>query len=748
MAFVSRILRKLFLLVFFPFLFSTILHGQEILSGSLKFGWAGGLNAPQFNAIDLNLDGIKDLLVFDRHGNRKLTFINHGTPDTVDYTYNPEFALKFPDLHDWVILADYNCDGKEDIFTYSNGGARVFKNVSDTSLKFSLVTDLLTSFYYNSYVGILLTPVDYPALADIDGDGDLDLLSFFGLGSYVEYHKNLSMEKFGNCDSLDYLMSDHCWGKFKESEGGNHITLNAVCPYKQNYLIPETRHTGSTMLALDLNGDGLQDLLLGDVDFPNLIALTNGGTSDSAMMISQDSIFPSYDKTLRLFSFPAAAYLDLDNDGIKDLVVTPFDPSLYLSENDKSVWFYKNTGNNEHAVFVFQTERFFQNNMLDFGTNAYPLLFDFNGDGLTDLLAGNYGYYDTSFYENGVLHSEFISQLAYFQNTGSASEPFFQLITDDLSGLSDLKMQAIFPAAGDLNGDHKPDLILGQMDGTLVFFPNTSTSPGNLSFGPPQWNYQMIDVGEYSAPQLFDLDRDGLPDLVIGERNGNLNYYRNTGSSDTPGFTFVTDSLGKVNVTNYAISYDGYSTPFFFRDQEQKTGLVVGCEEGKIHYFKNISQNPEERYRESDSLFSLIGIPPTSFRDGWRTAVSLANLSDSYHADLITGNFAGGLSYFSRKLNPGISENRREPKVKLKVYPNPADAIIRIEVVRDSGKGSAPFHPFQEKGYEVVKIFNSSGNTVFEKPISNSVTIPVTEFPAGLYLIRVGNISSRLIITH
>jgi len=58
--------------------------------------------------------------------------------------------------------------------------------------------------------------VIYPAMADIDNDGDLDLLTFFGLGSYVEYHKNLSVEKYGTCDSLDFILTDKCWGILKK----------------------------------------------------------------------------------------------------------------------------------------------------------------------------------------------------------------------------------------------------------------------------------------------------------------------------------------------------------------------------------------------------------------------------------------------------------------------------------------------------------------------------------------------------
>ena len=50
---------------------------------------------------------------------------------------------------------------------------------------------------------------------------------------------------------------------------------NAKCKMQN----AKSRHTGSTLLAIDLNNDGLKDLIVGDVDYPGLIALTNGGSS-------------------------------------------------------------------------------------------------------------------------------------------------------------------------------------------------------------------------------------------------------------------------------------------------------------------------------------------------------------------------------------------------------------------------------------------------------------------------------------
>src|SRR5882762_7790342 len=77
---------------------------------TLKLPWAGGLNFCQFYTIDLNQDGIKDLFVFDHCSNsisKISTFINKGTANIPDYVYAPVYREKFPELHDWVIPADY-----------------------------------------------------------------------------------------------------------------------------------------------------------------------------------------------------------------------------------------------------------------------------------------------------------------------------------------------------------------------------------------------------------------------------------------------------------------------------------------------------------------------------------------------------------------------------------------------------------------------------------------------------------------
>ncbi|MEE2931131.1 MAG: VCBS repeat-containing protein, partial [Bacteroidota bacterium] len=127
----KKILFVFFCIIITHHTFTQDLHRDTTIivkEGIIKYSkaWSGGINNAQFSEIDLNLDGEKDLVIFDRTGNKLTPFIyNNG-----EYIFAPIYRNFFPKLHDWVILADYNCDGKNDIYTYSTGGFAIYKNTS------------------------------------------------------------------------------------------------------------------------------------------------------------------------------------------------------------------------------------------------------------------------------------------------------------------------------------------------------------------------------------------------------------------------------------------------------------------------------------------------------------------------------------------------------------------------------------------------------------------------------------------
>ena len=363
----------------------------DSLGSPLDFPWVGGFNSVHFQEFELNFDGQMDLLVFDVIGNKLFPFINEGDSGQFLYTYHPELVNFFPKIEGWLQTPDFNGDGKRDIFTYVPGGIKVYKNISTpgSGLQFQLETPMIN---YNSNSGfpvnIYLTEVDFPGIVDVDFDGDLDILTFHILGVYLVYYQNLSMELYGDADHLEYKVKDKCWGKFAESEYINSIYMDSYCNYKS--VNPKLagkgpKHTGATITPLNLNGDSLMDILLGDVDFFTLNALTNGGTRDSAHIIAQDTVFPSYDTTINLVTFPLASYLDIDNDSVKELIVSPFESAHYKPEALESVWLYENSGTTDNPNFNFIKRNFFQDEMIEVGDNAMPEVVDVDGDGLKDI---------------------------------------------------------------------------------------------------------------------------------------------------------------------------------------------------------------------------------------------------------------------------------------------------------------------------------------------------------------------------
>jgi hypothetical protein len=722
-------LKNLFLLFFifcFTSSFSQMILNRDtsltITENGIAFSsaFSGGINAGQFSEIDLNLDGTMDLVVFDKSGNKISPFIN----DNGNYIYAPKYRSAFPKAHDWMLLADYNCDGKNDIYTYSSGGMAIYENTSTTNLSFSLITSLVLSNYGSNNLNIYISPVDIPAIADIDYDGDLDILTFSILGGFVEYHKNMAMELTGNCDTVAFEFSESCWGLFYE--GLNSYILNCPncqCPQITN---PNTanlkqKHAGSTLLAIDIDNDNDMDLVLGDVSYNNLNLLINGGDNQNAIIVSVDSVFPQNNSSTiaaNMHVYPATYYLDVTNDGVKDLIVTT--NSQNNSENFESSWLYKNAGQTNNPDFNFVQTNFLQSDMIDLGKSAFPTFYDYNNDSLLDLVVGNYGYH--------LAYNDPISSLALFENTGTKDIPKYDLIDRDWQGISTVNLNTnlnipvlnISPTFGDLDGDGDKDMLLGDADGELHYFTNQS---GNFNITVP--NYFSIDVGYFSQPQLVDVDRDGLLDIIIGEQDGSLNYCPNSGTVTNAAFDTIIKNWGGIDVdTNYFSS--GYSSPKLI-DSNGVYQLFVGSYTGTIYQFTNIDGN-------LSGQFLPVYSTAANLWDGGKCAFALADINNDNQLEMILGNLSGGIAYFSSDtlLNDTSTTNTLNNKqTNFSIYPNPANGQVTIES--------------SEIG--IVKIINLLGKTIYKaRKSSYLIEINTSKFAKGIYILQLNGMTSKVLI--
>ncbi|PWH86808.1 T9SS type A sorting domain-containing protein [Brumimicrobium oceani] len=701
---------------------------------TLAFPWAGGLNHAQFSTIDVNFDGMDDLFIFDRSANQIRIFkaMEENGEKKYEFLYNSRDL--FPEeLRYKVALVDFNADGKKDLFTYGIGGVKVYRNVGNSSigLQWTLEHEILQSIYSNgNYSNLYVSSIDIPAFEDIDGDGDMDVLTFNINGQQVEFHKNQSIEDYGIPDSLKFELSDRCWGKFIESDTDNNIQLDSnVGPCDPSNIHPPqngVRHAGSSLLSLDLNNDNSMDLILGDVSHRNLTALINGSAPGAdALMTSMDANFPSNTTPLNLPIFPAAFYEDVNHDGVKDLIVGT--NASGGSENTESVWFYKNLGTNQNPNFSFVKENFLQDQMIENGKGAIPVLVDLNEDGLKDLLVStNFRYLDPS---------DKISKIQYYQNTGTATTPEFTFISDDWLSLSTagygLRMH---PTFGDLLGDGKNEMILGSANGKLHLYTKTGNGPED--FVLQQINMtdhlnQPIQVSAFASPQLFDLNNDGLLDIVIGGKSAGITYYKNIGSSTMPSFELITTDLGNVDMGE-AFLPDNYTVPAFLRNNDT-THLFAGNRKGTIYYFGDIDNNLAD-----GDAFTLLSDHYSFIETGAYSAPYIDKIRADGRFDMFVGTDLGGIWAYTAGVNSEdiLNANALEKiDQQINIYPNPS---------------SSGWFTIDLKGINQelnVLVYDHLGQLIKEsKPLLGNAQLDLSSAAKGIYTVVFSN-SSQFVST-
>ena len=732
-------------ILFFVGLF--IVHGQDYrlvnkipvlnMNGDpLVQAWAGGNNNTQFSDVDLDLDGKNDLVVFNRDGEKFTAYLNKGGFGEIDYEYSPKFTANFDSCNciQWAILADYNCDGREDVFCGYGAGEnfQVYKNVmyGGDSIGFEKAFSPLLS-ESDGLKNIYQDRTDLPTIVDIDYDGDLDIISSQAGFNLFGMHRNMAMENYNNCDTLAFVFETFCWGHFYEDNGTNALFVadTTFCPRGGgNSNGPSgSRHSGSSLLALEANGDSLIDLMIGDISYTTANVLYNHGTIDHAFMDTVEYRYPLADSAIDVQLFPGFSHLDIDNDNIRDLVVTPNES--IIGENIHGSALYLNHGLDNNVDFRFSGRGFINSGHIDVGFRSVPEFFDYNNDGLLDILVGGGAAY-VKFNDTSLMQKQF----HLYENVGNLDVPSYQLVDTAYLDLDNLSIP-IFnaaPAFGDLDGDGDEDLIIGNVRGTLVHFQNIA-APGNpVNFNLAADPYirdifgDSIDIGSHSSPELVDIDDDGDLDIFIGETFGNIVFYRNNGDSTQYQFSKETDEWGFVKVSNsYNSLFSGSAKPEFFDyDKDGELELIVGAESGEIIIYDDLTNALTDTLQPA-GVFE-------AYDAGDYAAPEFAIIDSSGNPTLLVGNDRGGLLQFEfitpTDTTVSMSTISKDLKPLYKLYPNPSTGLFQIDFSEDA----------KYMASRSILIFNAMGQLVSRKEGSGqSLEIDLSGLTYGIYYAKI-----------
>ncbi|MBS1782053.1 MAG: VCBS repeat-containing protein [Bacteroidetes bacterium] len=565
---------------------------------------------------------------------------------------------------------------------------------------------------------------DIPGIGDVDGDGDVDFFAFNISGGFINFYKNYQQEEGLPCDSIHVNLKDACWGKVYQS-ASVHQTLGVNCPQWQPTVPPaKITHSGNTLCMFDYDGDGDLDYLNGGVSYNTIQLLINGRVEYNYprdTIIQQDTAWQAGGHRYQAAQFPAAFFIDLDQDGKKDILISP--SAEMASENYNCIAYYRNTGTLSKPAFSFQSDTTLIDQTIDLGTGSYPVFFDFNKDGKLDLLVGG----DGLFQQDGSMYA----RIAYYENTSSGNTKSFTLRDLNFLNIDSFKLKGAYPAVGDLDNDGLMDLVVGHANGTISFYKNIALSNN----AQPQWQLaksvlkdasgQNIDSAQFAAPFIYDLNKDGKPDLLIGSASGNVYYYQNTGNVGQINLQFQSSFLGSVKTDPWN-SFTGYAVPFIGKvDASGNDYLVLGSNSGRLSVFTGFQTgNTIIPYQQIDSALSSLNLNLGMY-SGFRSVPTFADLDGDGKVELALGNVLGGITLFSQSSSTSIF-NSFSSNSDFIIYPNPARRKAYITWDKQM---------FSQKAMH-LSVKNVSGSDVFFQDIKEFLDhfeLSLDDFSPGIY---------------
>jgi hypothetical protein len=589
----------------------------------------GSLDAMNLSLVDLDDDGDLDLVT--GHGDGSVRYLeNTGTTSAPVYVERT------------------GGDNPFDGFSAGNRAAPVFGDIDkDGDLDMLLGRyNSRTDYYENT--GTAWSPVyvqrtgaanpldgfnpgfnSVPALADIDNDGDLDI--FLGHNEFIRFFQNnygpgvrvvVQVNAESDMPSLSDLTT---WISY--SEGSLHAAPQRL-DSSVTFADPNPDPAGA---VLTVKGAQAGDVLsLADSETVRLDggivywdadgagaglavaigAATGGVGSTFTVTFNADATMEAIEAVVESLTFGLDSFSPASR---RDLVINLADGAGDNLDGAKA-WTILPSDQDPYAVAES-----------DWG--ATPELADLDGDGDLDLVVGS-----------------FYGAITYFENTGSDSVPVFVEASGADSPFNAYNLISegsandymASPVLADLDGDGDLDMVVGTYMNGVRFLKNTgTTSTPVFEEVTGEDNPFSVVAGLYKAdPDLVDLDNDGDLDLVVGDREGLIRHFENTGSASSAVFV---EKTGSDNVFSAIIVSSMASVTLADHDDDGDLDLIFGEINGTVGYAENVgdADTPVFAVRSGDEN------PFDGLDLGSWVSPELFDFDGDGDLDLVVGNYSG-----------------------------------------------------------------------------------------------------------
>ncbi|MBF0288113.1 MAG: VCBS repeat-containing protein [SAR324 cluster bacterium] len=524
-----------------------------------------------------------------------------------------------------------------------------------------------------------------PALADIDGDGDLDILVGNQAGK-LDFIKN-----HGSPVKPEWKIEELAFANI--DVGSNSIPVLIDIDNDKDLDLFVGNSKGRMIFYLNEGSDKQHQFVIKSTQFANLVEETNiapafffwdddeapdlvvGGKNGTLHLISNNHLegtplthgwnLEEHNwSNIETAGFSVPHVTDFDKDQKLDLLVGDIDGNvlIWLNRGSKKV---EPEETNKPAVISNSIERTDENALqqgedtveldpialeeelqqkevdLPFApvytliTKQYinlansrrlvPAFFDMDVDGDLDLLIGT---------KEGFLFQ--------YMNEGTVAEPNWTLISKRF--LEYNNGENATPVFGDVDQDGDADLLVGNARGTLEYWENQGTVDFPEFIKNPTV-FQGITGGVHSRPALIDINQDGLLDLLIGNFKGQLVHYLQSSTDTGRSFQLIHRRYLGLDLGI------GASPTAADLNNDKNQELIIGSDHGDIIGFQPvpIEQDPTRwGWKQDSSYFEKLR---KEFPLG--NAPAFADIDQDGDVDMFVGGEDGSLYYYRNDGKPG-----------------------------------------------------------------------------------------------